>query len=136
MAANSLFAGAVQIACFLAYKRGEHATAEGAARSLNTNPVVARRLLKAMERAGLVSIRQGRNGGVALDRRPEDISLADIHSAVQDEGLFSLRERGNPCCPVNRAMPELLEPVFKDADAAVTNSLARTRLSSLLEKIE
>jgi Rrf2 family protein len=135
MAANSLLAGAVQILCFLVWKGDENATAEEAARSLNTNPVVVRRLLKAMERKGLVSIRQGRNGGVVLKRRPEEISIADIHSAVEEGGLFAFRERVNPYCPVSRAMRGALRPIFDDAEEAVTRALAETKLSSLTEKI-
>jgi DNA-binding IscR family transcriptional regulator len=48
MAANSLLAGATQALCYLAYRRKDAVSAEDVARSLDTNPVVARKLLKAL----------------------------------------------------------------------------------------
>jgi DNA-binding IscR family transcriptional regulator len=107
-----------------------------AARSLKTNPVVVRRLLKSLEGQGLVTIRQGRYGGVALARSPHDITLRDIRAAVDGGGdLFALRERGNPRCPVSRAMAGLLKPVFLSAGMAAEEALARTRLSDLVDRI-
>lgn len=136
MAANSLFASAVQILCVLAYKKGAGVTAEDVARSLATNPVVVRRALKRLEAHGLVTIRQGRHGGVSLDRDAADISLQDIHAAVEEGGLFALRERGNPRCPVNRSMKSLLTPVFEKAEFAVAETLDRTSLAELMRHIE
>src|SRR5690348_10023732 len=49
MAANSLLAGAVQMLCVIAWRGDEGANAEVLAKSLNTNPVVVRRILKALE---------------------------------------------------------------------------------------
>ena len=137
MAANSVLAGAIQVLCFISYAGKAGTNAAQAARSMRTNPVVIRRLLKQLEVGGLVTIRQGRNGGVTLNRSPADITLKDIHDAVEDgHGLFVLRERGNPRCPVNRAMKTLLTPVFSAADMAVADTLAKTRLAALLDHID
>ena len=136
MAANSVLAGAVQILCCIAYAGAEGTNAEQISKSLKTNPVVVRRLLKSLEGGDLVRIRQGRHGGVTLHRAPEEITLQDIYEAVEGgSALFALRERGNPRCPVNRAMKDLLTPVFSAADAAVADSLKRTRLATLIGKI-
>ena len=59
MAANSLLAGAVQMLCVIAWRGDEGANAEVLAKSLNTNPVVVRRILKALEGQGLVALRPG-----------------------------------------------------------------------------
>ena len=107
------------------------------ARSLKTNPVVVRRILKSLERQGLVEVRPGRYGGVFLKRSPEDITLHDIYRALEPEdGLFALRGSGNPRCPVNIAMKGLLTPVFGEADAAVDEVLRQTKLASLVEQIQ
>jgi Rrf2 family protein len=136
MAANSLLAGAVQIVCAIAWRGAQGTNSERLARSLNTNPVVVRRILKALERDGLVSVRPGRHGGVELLRSPADITLEDIYKAVEpDAGLFVMRERGNPRCPVNNAMSKALPPLFDAADAAVDAVLRRTKIASLVEKI-
>lgn len=136
MAANSLLASAIQILSVMAWRPEREMTAEGIARSLATNPVVVRRILKQLEAAGLVDIRRGRHGGVRLARGAEDISLQDIHGAVQEGGLFALRERGNPRCPVNRAMPGALGPVFEAADRAVESALHGTTLAAIAAQVE
>jgi Rrf2 family protein len=137
MAANSLLATAVQILCVTAYVGGEKTNSEFIAKSLKTNPVVVRRILKSLERQGLVEVRQGRYGGVTLKRSPEDITLQDIYRAIEPEdGVFALRASGNPRCPVNLAMKDLLSPVFSAADAAVDDVLRQTRLASLVEQIQ
>jgi Rrf2 family protein len=136
MAANSLLAGAVQILGVLAWRKEPDTTSEKLAGSLRTNPVVVRRILKALARAGLVDVRPGRNGGVSLSRAPSDITLEDIYKAVEPGGaLFALRKRGSPRCPVHLAMKEELPPIFSAADAAVDQVLRQTKLSSLVEKI-
>jgi DNA-binding IscR family transcriptional regulator len=136
MAANSLLAGAVQMLCVIAWRGDEGANAEVLAKSLNTNPVVVRRILKALEGQGLVALRPGRHGGVELLRSPADITLEDVYKAIEPDGtLFALRERVNPRCPVNRTMQRTLPPLFDAADTAVRAALRRTRLSTLVEQI-
>ena len=137
MAANSLLAGAVQILCVLAWRGEQDTNSEVIAKSLQTNPVVVRRILKALESQGLVEVRPGRHGGVTLLRSPADITLEDIYKAVEPGGsLFALRERGSSRCRVSLAMKNLLPPVFDAADAAVDNVLRRTKLATLVEKID
>jgi Rrf2 family protein len=136
MAANSLLAGAVQILCVLAWRKDEDTNSEMLAGSLRTNPVVVRRILKSLERQGLVAVKPGRNGGVALIRSPDDITLHDIYRAVEpDSSLFALRERSNPRCRVHLSLKQTLPPVFDAANDAVDKVLQQTKLSSLVERI-
>ena len=136
MAANSRMASAVQILCVMAYKGPAPTNSEVIARSLRTNPVVVRRLVKDMERAGLVLVRPGKDGGVQLARAPGRITLDEIYKAVEGEGgVFALRAGGNPNCPVNVRMEDLLTPVFGAADMAVERTLRRTTLGSLVRAI-
>lgn len=136
MAANSLLAGAVQTLCVIAWRGAKGANAELLARSLNTNPVVVRRILKALEGKGLVRIKAGRYGGVELARSAADITLEDVYKAVDPNGaLFALRERGNSRCIVNNAMTRVLPPLFEAADAAVGDVLRRTRIAALVDRI-
>jgi Rrf2 family protein len=136
MAANTRMATAVQILCVIAYKGSHGTTSEVVSKSLRTNPVVVRRLLKSLEQQGLVDIRPGKDGGVQLRRRPDEITLDEIYRAVEtDTGVFALRPRGNPKCPVNSQMKTLLGPIFGAADTAVENTLNATTLGSLVDAI-
>jgi len=136
MAANSALAGAIQILSVLAWRGDQETTSDMLASSLRTNPVVVRRVLKSLERRGLVEVRAGRHGGVALVRSPAEITLEDIYKAVEPDGsLFALRKRGSPRCRVHLAMKTLLPPVFGEADAAVDRVLRQIKLSTLIEQI-
>ena len=132
MAANTKTASAVQILCVIAYKGPGGTTAEAIARSLKTNPVVVRRMMKDLERAGLVDIRPGKDGGVQLRRDPDTITLEDIHKAAEGQAsVLALRPGGNPKCPVDRHMKSALPPIFRAVDEAVAMRLRETTLASL-----
>ena len=136
MAANTRMATAVQILCVIAYKGPPGTNAEVVSKSLKTNPVVVRRLLKCMEQQGLVDIRPGKDGGVQLKREPDQITLDQIYKAVEAEaGVFALRPKQNPRCPVDSRMKALLGPIFGAADIAVENTLNQTTLASLVKAI-
>jgi len=129
-------ASAVQILCVIAYTGPAGTNSEIIARSLTTNPVVIRRLLKCMEREGLVEIRPGKDGGVQLRREPAEITLEQIYRAVEtDAGVFALRPTENPRCPVDRKMKDLLGPIFGATDNAVRSTLRQTTLANLVEAI-
>src|SRR5437867_13316945 len=55
-------------------------------------PTVSK-ILKALARAGLLVAHRGVKGGCSLARRPEDISMAQIISAM--EGPIAITERGD-----------------------------------------
>ena|ERR1700745_3912287 len=136
MAANTRLATAVQILCVIAYKGPEGTTSEVISRSLRTNPVVVRRLLKNLQAQGLVNVRPGKDGGVQLACDPGKITLDQIYKAVEDEpGVFALRPRGNLKCPVDSRMQDLLTPVFDATDAAVLKTLRQTTLGKLIREI-
>ena len=136
MAANTRMATAIQILCVIAYKGGDGTNSEIVAKSLRTNPVVVRRLLKSMQQQGLVEIRPGKDGGVQLACAPDRITLEQIYQAVEgDPAVFALRPRGNPNCPVAASMKGLLGPVFQAADDAVGSTLRRTTLGSLVKAV-
>jgi Rrf2 family protein len=136
MAANSRMASAVQILCVIAYKGEGGTNAEVIAKSLRTNPVVIRRLLKSMQRAGLVEIRPGKDGGVQLRHDPDEITLNQIYQAVEnDADVFALRQGGNPNCPVNARMKDLLSPIFAATNTAVAATLQPITLGSLARTI-
>jgi Rrf2 family protein len=136
MAANTRMATAVQILCVIAYKGPGGTNSEIVSKSLRTNPVVVRRLLKCMEQQGLVEMRPGKDGGVRLRREPDRITLDQIYKAVEAEpGVFALRPGGNPKCPVGSRMKNLLSPIFGAADIAVETTLTQTTLGSLVRSI-
>ena len=137
MPTSSRFATAVHILTLLAYQRDEAVTSDYIAASVNTNPVVIRRLLRALAAGGLVSSVPGTAGGSRLARRPEDITLLDAYAAVEDEALFGRHaQQPNPNCPVGGRIADLLTPRFDAASDAMRRSLERTTIASLLADVK
>jgi DNA-binding IscR family transcriptional regulator len=72
----------VHILAVLAYKRGEPLTSELLGTSVNTNPVVIRRLLGLFREAGYVESKNGVGGGWLLVADPRQITLLDVLQTV------------------------------------------------------
>jgi len=113
-------------------------TSEAISKSVNTNPVVIRRIMGLLREAGLVEVAAG-TGGAALTRAASEISLLDIYRATEGPGgerLFKIHEDTPPACPVGGNIEELLEGRFAEAQAAMEAKLAETSLADLLEHLE
>jgi Rrf2 family protein len=121
---------------FVAYAGNEGTTSKAIAKSLQTNPVVVRKILKLLEREGLVSIRQGRHGGVGLRHLASDITLGQIYKAIESEnGVFAMRSRVREGCVVARSMKRRLGPIFNAADDAIEQALSKTSLAEVVRGV-
>lgn len=133
---NQQFAFAVHIMTALAFA-GKKLDSAALAASVNTNPVVVRRLLQSLARAGLVETSAGRQGGSQLKKRPGQISLLQIYEAVQARPLISPHARKTwKRCPVSCNMQRIMSSVAASAEAAVRARLRRIKLSELVRQIE
>jgi Rrf2 family protein len=136
MTTNSRLASAVHIMSFIAHAGDAGTTSEIIARSLQTNPVVVRKILKLLERAGLVALRQGRHGGVTLRRPASRTTLGQIYKAVESEsGVFAMRGRVHEGCVVASAMKRRLGPIFNAANDAVEQALSKTSVAELVRGV-
>jgi Rrf2 family protein len=106
------------------------------AESVNTNPVVIRRLMRDLEKAELVNSATGRAGGFSLNREPGSITLADIYHAVEEDGTFRLHKTDPESrCPVGCRILDILNAPLQSAETALARSLARTTLRDIAEEI-
>src|SRR5262249_208111 len=104
----------IHMLTIFALKRGEALTSEFIAGSVNTNPVVIRRLLGSLRAAGVVESKAGVGGGWSLLVDPERITLLDILRAVEPhDELFALhRGEPNPECPCGLHIQGVLSEVY------------------------
>jgi len=136
MSGNSRFPVAVHVMTALAYHDGEWMSSPMLAESVRTNPVVIRRLLGRLQKAGLVHAQLGKSGGVQLARRPHSITLLDIFRALEGGSPFVLPDKPeNKTCAVSCAMKKLLSSVLAETDRAISGSLEKVRLSDLVRDI-
>ena len=109
MRTSCRFAMAVHVLAVLAYNEGDRVTSSLLAGSVNTNPVIIRRLLLALQRAKLVDTCKGAGAGSRLSRSPRRIDLAEVYRSVEDAELFATPSRKpNAACPVGKCIRETL----------------------------
>src|ERR1700748_2759067 len=100
---SSRFSIAVHILSLIAVTPTD-CTGDYIAGSVNTNPVIIRRIMGMLKKAGLIDIRPG-VGGASLLKSQEEITLLDVYRAVEviNEGqLFNFHDNPNPDCLVGR----------------------------------
>lgn len=138
MAANSRLTIAVHALAWmaLAQQRGQALlTSDQVAASVNTNPVIIRRSLGDLRRAGLVDVRHGAGAGWSLARAPEEISLLNVYDAVQQEPLFGLhRTEPNLECPVGRGIRPTLGGVYSGIEQTLRRELERRSIAEVLRQ--
>ncbi|MBB6669881.1 Rrf2 family transcriptional regulator [Cohnella nanjingensis] len=125
MAANSRFAVAAHVLSLLHIHEGGRITSEYIAGSVNTNPVVVRRIMGMLNKAGLVQTSPG-VAGATLARPIDEITLLDVYRAVQPEdgSLFAIHDNPNPDCRVGRNIQVTLDTAFTRAQQAMERELA------------
>jgi Rrf2 family protein len=127
---------AVHVLTVLAYKEGDRITSSYLADSVNTNPVIIRRLLSTLQKAKLVDTRKGAGSGSRLERAPSRISLAEVYKAVEEEDPFTMpRQKPNEQCPVGQCIQDELEKVFASAESAMIQQLGRTTVADIIDSV-
>jgi Rrf2 family protein len=137
MRTNCRFAMAVHVLAVLAYKDGDRVTSAFLAGSVNTNPVIVRRLLLALQRARLVETCKGAGAGSRLSRSARRINLGEVYRAVECAEPFGKPARKpNSACPVGHCMQETLERIFRSAEAALERDLEKTTLGDVIDAVK
>lgn len=131
---NSQLPIALHILGFLTATGGEPLTSEVMADTYGTSPVVLRRVLAKLQRAGLVETRRGANGGSVLARDPKTINLRQAYEALDDEPRLLAR---HPECQgrVEAAMAAFVNGVMGDAEAALLAELEAVTIAEMDQKI-
>lgn len=138
MAANTRFAVAIHTAGMLALAEKMRVSSETIAKSVSTNPVVVRRVISLLAKHGLVEVRKGQAGGAVLTRHPAEITLEDIHRAVELPPLMAVAKSGreNSDCPMASFVAPVLTEFFANAEAAYIERLGHFTLADVLAAIE
>ena len=136
MAANSRFAVAVHAMAVLGSSGEKYVTSDRIAASVNTNPVVIRRLISSLVKSKLVESLPGKAGGARLSKKPDRVTLLDIYRAVESDGIFALHAKPEEkSCPVSCRMKAVLKPMFRSAEQAVEDALKRQTLADILSEL-
>jgi Rrf2 family protein len=136
MASSSRFAVAIHVLTLMARSGDEALKSEQVASSVNTNPVVIRRILRELARARLVTSQTGAAGGSRLARAPAQITLLDVYRAVEAGDIFSLhRQPPNRQCFVGMHIETVLGGVLEEVSNAVESVLVQITIENVLERL-
>lgn len=105
------------------------------AESTGSNPVVIRNILSALKKAGIITVPRG-TGGAELCADPSQITLYQIYSALEPDGVTSIIGihacDGRPC-PVAQNIRKVLEPPYHRIEDAVKNAMEEITLQSMID---
>lgn len=134
MQISSRFTVALHIfACVEAFKGDRKVTSDFLAGSINTNPVIIRKILLQLRNAGLITVARG-TGGITVNRPLEEITFFDVYQAidpVENGDLFHFHEAPNPACPVGRNIHALLDGKLKAIQGAMEAEMRKYSLADL-----
>ena len=108
-------------------------TSDFLAASINTNPVIIRKILTQLKNAGLIRVARG-TGGIGLTRSLSEITFLDVYQAidpVENGDLFHFHEAPNPQCPVGRNIHALLDDKLKAIQDAMEDKMKEYSLADL-----
>ena len=128
----------IHIMTIFALKPDEPLTSEFIACSVNTNPVVIRRLLGSLRAAGIVESKTGVGGGWSLLVAPEWITLLDVLRAVEPhDEMFALHHsEPNPECPCGLHIQDVLTEVYEKVQDGVRRQLSGITIACITAQIK
>ena len=135
MQASSKFSIAIHICIYLDHTTDELTTSQTLAESVNTNPVVIRRLLPLLKARKIVNSVAGANGGFYLARDAQEISLWEIYLAVRDEQFFN-KPKEHFDSPISLHLGTLVDHVFEEAEYSMETVFGLVSVRQLTQKLQ
>ena len=139
MQISSRFTVALHIfTCVDTFKDDYKITSDFLAGSINTNPVIIRKILTQLKNAGLITVARG-TGGITPTRPLEQITFYDVYEAiepVENGDLFNFHTGPNLKCPVGRNIHALLDDKLRAIQLAMENEMKTYTIEDLKSGIK
>ncbi len=138
MQISSRFTIALHIfVCMDVFKDSFKLTSDFLASSINTNPVVVRKILSQLKKAGLITVARG-TGGLSATKDLSEITFYDVYQAIEpigNEGLFHFHDNPNPDCPVGGNIHALLDDKLKSIQNAMEDEMKKYTMADLHDEM-
>ncbi len=135
---SSRFTIAIHIfSCIDIFGKEHKITSDFLASSINTNPVIIRKLLSQLKEAELLEIKRG-PGGAEIRRPLDKITFLDVYQAVEcieDDTLFRFHENPNQDCPVGKNIHAVLDDKLQRVQDAMEKELASITLADVKDDL-
>ena len=124
--------------CIRYFENAYRVTSDFIASSTGVHPVIIRKILLQLQKAGLVETAAG-VGGSHLAKEANKITLLDVYKAINEskaeQNVFNFHPQPNKKCPVGKNIHSVLDPVLKHALSAMESELGKVTLSNLLAEL-
>ena len=139
MQISSRFTVALHIfTCVQAYQENYKVTSDFLAVSINTNPVIIRKILGQLKKADLITVARG-TGGITVKMPFDEITFYDVYQAIEplENGqLFHFHENPNPDCSVGRNIHALLDDKLEAIQNAMEDEMRKYTMADLETQLE
>ncbi len=111
-------------------------TSELLAKSIGCNSSAVRSILNALQKAGIISIVRG-IGGAHLEKSPAKVTLWDIYSALEPDGLshmIGIHPNPSQLCPVGHNIETILSGPYGRIAGAVKDTMQEITLQQMLDR--
>ncbi len=127
MQISSRFTIAIHVLiCIETFKNDYKVTSDFLASSVNVNPVVIRRLLQQLKKAGIVHVIRG-SGGTDIAK-----SLDKAVECVEEGQLFHFHENPNQFCPVGKNIHTILDVRLEKIQEAMEKEMKSTTIQDVI----
>jgi len=135
MRVSTRFSDSVHILAFIEIYQDQRLSSELIASSIETSPVVVRRLMGILRENGLIATKKG-TAEPKLSKSPDEITLLDVYLATKgDKQLFTLDTNTNPDCIVGGNIQKVLGAYYEDAKMAALRKFNNVSLQDIIETI-
>lgn len=138
MQISSRFTIAIHVfACMETFGKEYKITSDFLASSINVNPVIIRKILSQLKKAGLIEVARG-TGGTTAARPIDKITFYDVYMAVDllGEGeLFHFHDNPNPNCPVGKNIHIALDDKLLHIQGAMENEMKKYTIEDVVNDI-
>ena len=136
MRGSTRLSDAVHILAYIAVFAGNGSvSSEVIASSVETNPTNVRKIMSQLRKGGLIVTVNGRANPM-LARRPEQITLRDVHQCVDDGSpLIDVDHDTNPRCVIGANIQSALEDSYAQLQRTVEEQMKKITLRDILRSI-
>lgn len=135
MVINQNFGVALHILTILSLNSDKYTTSKELANSVDTNPVVVRRILKQLENNNLIITKQGKFGS-KINCDLEQITFYDVYKIFNDGDIIKPTHNPNKNCPIGKNINEIMMQKLSDINATLENELMKHSINEIKTQME
>lgn len=116
-------------------KENGNATSEVLGSRMETHPVVIRRTLGGLRRAGILAAEKGHGGGWSLVGDLRSVTVGDVYEAIGTPAAFNVGLRDpKSTCPIERAVNDAIRDALSKAETLLLARFRAIPVADVLKK--